>query len=167
MRSRAEADEEATRAARLPLAVAATAGALHAAFSLYWAAGGKWLIETLGERILSAFRGFEWVLFLVGAVKLAGAILPSWLNARGWPGGRLWRPLCWIGSGGLIAWGGANTVVANLVLTGVVTPDGGYHRPGMIGHGWLWDPLFLVWGVALAIGLWLSRRRTVTAEPSA
>lgn len=159
MSSPPEPSPAGTRAARAPLAVAALAGAVHAAASFYWALGGTWLLETLGERVLSAFRGNEWLLLIVGAAKLAGALLPVWLNERGWPGARIWRPACWLGAIGLIVWGGVNAVAANLVLTGAIVPDGGYDRPAMIGHGWLWDPLFLVWGVALAVGLWLSRRR--------
>ena len=57
----------------------------------------------------------------------------------------------------LVAWGGLNTVVGNLVLAGAIVPDGGFDRPGMVGHAFLWDPLFLAWGLALAVGLWGSR----------
>ncbi|MGO1553452.1 MAG: DUF3995 domain-containing protein, partial [Candidatus Corynebacterium faecigallinarum] len=71
---------------------------------------------------------------------------------------RIIRGISWAGSALLIVWGGVNTVTGNLVLSGLVEPDGGYDREGMIGHAWLWDPLFLVWGVALAAGLWFSRR---------
>ena len=53
----------------------------------------------------------------------------------------------------LILWGGVNTVTGNLVLSGTVEPDGGYDHDGMVGHAWLWDPLFFIWGVALVVGL--------------
>jgi hypothetical protein len=139
---------------------AATAGTLHALFSLYWAFGGGWLLETLGTRILDQFEELRWALVPVGVVKLAGAWVPVALDRRGWPRPRIWRPVCWTGVAILIAWGDVNTVVGQLVLTGVIDPDGGYDRPGMIGHAWLWDPLFLLWGAALAIGLWRSRGRT-------
>ena len=59
----------------------------------------------------------------------------------------------WVGAAVLIVWGGLNTVVGNLVLTGVIRPGSGYDRAGMIGHAWLWDPLFLAWGIALVMGL--------------
>jgi len=52
--------------------------------------------------------------------------------------------------------GGANTIVAALVLTGGIEPDGGYDRRAMIGHVFLWDPLFLVWGLLVA-GLYVTR----------
>jgi hypothetical protein len=61
----------------------------------------------------------------------------------------------------LIAWGGVNTLTGNLVLAGVVVPAAGYDRDSMVGHAWLWDPLFLVWGIALALALLLTRRRGV------
>jgi hypothetical protein len=69
------------------------------------------------------------------------------------------RVVSWAGAVLLILWGGVNTVTGNLVLSGIVEPDGGYDRDGMVGHAWLWDPLFLVWGAALAVGLWRTRRR--------
>ena len=54
-------------------------------------------------------------------------------------------------------WGGLNTIVGNLVLAGAIVPEGGFDRTGMIGHAFLWDPLFAVWGLALAVAL--ARRR--------
>ena len=49
----------------------------------------------------------------------------------------------------LVLYGGANTVVCNAVLAGVIRQDAGYDRAAAIGHAWFWNPLFLVWGVAL------------------
>lgn len=137
------------------LVVAALAGALHAAASLYWAAGGTWLLETLGTRVVETFGPIRWVLWPVGLVKLAAALTPMWLDALG----RLtrpWRVPCWLGAIALLGWGGANTVIANLVLLGVISADRALDRPdrpGLLGHAVLWDPLFLLWGAALAIGL--------------
>ncbi|MGI8459476.1 MAG: hypothetical protein ACR2LI_15380 [Propionibacteriaceae bacterium] len=54
-------------------------------------------------------------------------------------------------------WGGLNTVTGNLVLAGVVHSAGGYDRDAMVGHAWLWDPLFLAWGIAVAVTLLLTR----------
>lgn len=99
--------------------LAAALGTGHALFSAYWGLGGTWLLDTLG-RIVDQFRGLEWVLLVVAAVKLAASWVPVWLDAHGWPAGRLWRPLCWAGVGVLVGWGGANTVVGNLVLAGLI-----------------------------------------------
>ena len=116
--------------------------------------------EAVGRRRIahsSCFAQLRWVLLPVAAIKLAGAWVPLELQHRGWPGARFWRPLCWSGAAVLVAWGGSNTVVGQLVLAGVIEPAGGYDRASMVGHAWLWDPLFLAWGVALASGRWLSR----------
>jgi Protein of unknown function (DUF3995) len=137
---------------------AAACGVVHALFSLYWGAGGGWLLDTLGERIVNAFRGWEWLLLVVGVVKLVGAVLPWWLDAAGWPVRRWGRGLCWAAAVVLVGWGGANTIVGQLVLAGVIQPKGGYDRAGMVGHAFLWDPLFLVWGLCLGAGLVVGRR---------
>ncbi|WP_156384338.1 DUF3995 domain-containing protein [Marmoricola sp. Leaf446] len=134
------------------LVVAAVAGTLHAAVSAYWGLGGDALLETLGRRVVEQFADARWVLLVVAAVKLAGALVPPLLARRGRLG-RGWRVLCWLGAAVLVLWGGLNTVVGGLVLSGVIDPDGGYDRPAMVGHALLWDPLFLVWGIALALGL--------------
>ena len=70
--------------------------------------------------------------------------------------------LCWAGSVLLVAYGLANTAVANLALVGVVgsVDDLAATR----GHAWLWDPLFLAWGLALGVGLWQTRRRRARKE---
>lgn len=148
-----------TGRARGWLVLAALAGTVHALFSLYWAIGGDWLLETLGERIVTTFADMRWVLLPVGLVKLVAALAPLWLDRRGWPLRPLSRGLAWLGALVLVVWGGLNTVVGQLVLSGAIQPDGGYDRPGMIGHAWLWDPLFLVWGLALLVHLVGTRGR--------
>ncbi|HET7356690.1 MAG TPA: DUF3995 domain-containing protein [Nocardioidaceae bacterium] len=147
-----------TARAAWPLQLAALLGMVHGLVSLYWAAGGDWLLSTLGERLVATFADMRWLLAPVGLVKLGFAWLPLLLVSRSWPHRRWWRPLCWCGAAVLIVWGGLNTVVGNLVLAGAVRPHGGYDHAGMVGHAWLWDPLFLAWGLALAVGLVRSRR---------
>lgn len=152
------------RGALPALALAAAVGLVHAAFSLYWALGGSWLLETLGVRVVQTFADMRWVLLPVAAVKGGFALLPLWWHTRSWPLARLSRGVSWVGAAILILWGGSNTVVAHLVLGGVITPDGGVDRPGMLGHAWLWDPLFLLWGAALAVGL--ARGRSGGSPPA-
>ncbi len=154
----------ASRWTRAALVAAAALGLVHAAFSLYWALGGDWLLVTLGARIVSDFGDQRWLLFPVAAVKAVFAVLPVWLASRGWPWRLFSRLVCWLGAVVLAVWGGVNTVVGNLVLAGVVAPSGGFDRPGMIGHAWLWDPLFLAWGLLLAVGLLGTRSRRPRAE---
>ncbi len=147
------------RAGRLPhaLVVASVLGAIHAGFSLYWAGGGTFLVASLGTDLVEQFQGRQWLLAPVGVVKLLAALGPLALARSAWPARRVSRLVCWLGALLLIVWGGLNTVVAHVVLTGVITTDSGFDRPGMVGHAYLWDPLFLAWGVAVAIGLWVSR----------
>lgn len=133
-------------------------GAVHAAVSFYWAAGGEFLVWSVGTDLVTSFRGREWLLAPIGAAKLAGAVGPLLLARAGWPFRRFTRLVCWFGALLLLGWGGLNTVVANLVLMGVIRPESGFDRAGMIGHAYLWDPLFLAWGVALTLGLIASRR---------
>jgi hypothetical protein len=139
--------------ATLALISAATVGVLHGISSLYWAAGGDWLLATLGDRLVAAFTERRWLLIPIGILKIGFAVLPLALTACRRAHLRIWRALCWAGAAVLVAWGGANTVVGNLVLGGVIRPAGGYDHDAMVGHAWLWDPLFLIWGLTLAFGL--------------
>lgn len=150
---------------RAALLTAAVVGTVHGIFSIYWGFGGTWLVNTLGDDLVDLWQRHAVLLVPVGVVKVIAALLPLVL-VKGCAGPAPWwhralRYVSWAGAVLLILWGGVNTVTGNLVLGGVVVPDGGYDRAGMIGHAWLWDPLFLLWGVALGVGLWLSRRRLV------
>jgi hypothetical protein len=138
--------------------IAAGVGTVHALVTIYWAFGGSALLQTVGRDMVVLFAGRRWLLLPVAAVKLAVAVAPVVLDRRSWPWRPLTRGLAWSAATVLIFWGGINTVVGNLVLGGAIEPSGGYDRRGMIGHAWLWDPLFLLWGTALAVGLAGSRR---------
>lgn len=140
------------------LVAAGVLGAIHAGFSIYWSIGGTWLLSSLGSNMVTRFQGWEWILAPIGLAKLIAALAPIALARQGWPVRMFTRSVCWLGTLALIAWGGLNTVVGNLVLAGVI-PQSGYDRAGMIGHAYLWDPLFLAWGGSVAIGLFASRDR--------
>jgi hypothetical protein len=133
------------------LMIAAGVGTVHALVTIYWAFGGSALLQTVGRDMVALFAGRRWLLLPVAAVKLAVAVAPVVLDRRSWPWRPLTRGLAWSAATVLIFWGGINTVVGNFVLGGAIEPSGGYDRPGMIGHAWLWDPLFLLWGTALAV----------------
>jgi hypothetical protein len=51
--------------------------------------------------------------------------------------------------------GAVNSVAASLVLSGALQTNSPIDREAMIGHGYLWDPLFLAWGLLLAAGLYV------------
>src|SRR4051812_3856083 len=90
---------------------------------------------------------------------LGGDALADTVGA--WSQGVL-RLVCWAGSALLVAYGLANTAAANLALTGIMgaVDDLAATR----GHAWLWDPLFLAWGLALGVGLWQTRRRPAPSQ---
>lgn len=142
---------------------AALAGLLHAAFSLYWALGGGWLLDTVGAWAVELQEDDPVtagaVLAVVALTKAAGAVLPLLATRGRVPLAGLWRGLAWPGSVLLVLYGGLVTVVSCLVLAGAIEPDGGYDRAAMVGHAFLWDPLFLVWGGLLLAGLLATRRK--------
>lgn len=146
--------------------VAAVLGSVHAGFSLYWSAGGTVLVSSLGTALVECFQGHEWLLAPVGVVKLVAALAPLELARRRWPARAATRSVCWLGAFVLVAWGGVNTAIGNLVLAGVIKPNGGFDRTGMIGHAYLWDPLFLAWGTAVVLGLLSARAMRRNIEHS-
>ncbi len=143
---------------------AAAVGVVHAGFSFYWAAGGTLLVWSVGSDLLESFQGREWLLAPIGAVKLIAAVAPLALVWWRWPARVVTRSACWLGALVLVVWGASNTVVGNLVLTGAIRPESGFDRSGMIGHAYLWDPLFLAWGAAVAICLIATRGRAIKAR---
>lgn len=140
---------------------AAAAGLVHAGFSLYWAVGGRWLLDTVGQWAVDlghdrpAVAGVT--LVAIAALKTAAAVIPALATAGRIRPPRLWRGLAWPAAVVLTAYGAATTLTANLVLTGTLRSDGGYDHTAMLGHAYLWDPLFLLWGVLLAAGLFATR----------
>lgn len=152
---------------RMLVWAAGLAGGVHAGFSLYWALGGRWLLATVGPWAvdLSAEAPLTAgiTLGLVAMVKLMGAAIPIGVAYGRVPWPRVWRGIGWAGGLLLVAYGGVNSIVALAVLGEVIQPAGDYPAAGMMGHAYLWDPLFVLWGGALSLSLWLSRRalRTV------
>ena len=140
---------------------AAVAGVAHALPSLYWALGGTALVSTLGAWAADWQREAPMqvmvLLLLIFVLKLAGALLPL-ANERGrLPAPRLWRGVSWAGAAVLMAYGAVNVVAALAALTGVVEAGPTMDTAALVGHAFLWDPLFLLWGLLLARGVWTSR----------
>ena len=156
--------------ARAAVGVACGAGLLHAASSLYWALGGSWLLDTVGEWAVELVEESPLeaglLLGLIALVKATAAIVPVLVDRGRMPWPRFWRGLCWIGGPLLVVYGAVNVVVSVAVLSGLITPDGGYDTAAMVGHAFLWDPLFLVWGAALVTWLRLTDVRRLTTEES-
>lgn len=144
------------RAATLAFTAAAVAGLIHSAASLYWAIGGRWQLESVGGW---AVVGTGLGLGVLAVLKGLAAVIPALNERRHGNFYRAVRTCGWIGGGALVVWGGLSMLSAWAVLAGVITPSGGYDRATMIGHAAVWDPLFLIWGGALLIGLWVTGGR--------
>lgn len=133
---------------------------MHGLFSLYWASGGRWLLDTVGEWAIdlaeSGNRAVLLGLGVLGVLKVLAAWLPLVVAAGAGRRRRGRRALGWVGAVGLTAYGLVNTVTALAVLAGLINVVG-TDRLGQMGHAFLWDPLFALWGIALAAGLVLSR----------
>ncbi|KXP08258.1 hypothetical protein AXK57_17520 [Tsukamurella pulmonis] len=143
--------------ARTGFVVAAVAGSVHAAFSVYWGLGGDALLETVGS-VADGFAGRRWLLVVVGAAKGVAALVPLVLVLRCTAIPRPLRGAMWAGAVVLILWGAVNTASSGLLAAGVLPRStDGYDAAATLGHALLWDPLFLVWGLALAAGLWVTR----------
>lgn len=151
------------RVARAAVLVAAVAGLLHAASSSSWALGSRWLLPTVGGWAVEAGErdpvGSGLLLGGIGAVKTVAALLPLGLDRGrvGWA--PFWRTVCWVGGAFLVVYASVTIAVSVAVLFGMIRPEGGHDEAAMIGHAFLWDPLFLVWGLALLLWLLASRRR--------
>lgn len=158
-----------TRAHRLFIA-AAVAGVVHALPSLYWAMGGTALVSTLGEWAALWQRESPGevaiLLSLIFLAKLAGAALPL-ANERGLlPAPRLWRGLFWCAAALLATYGALNVIAALAALSGLIGTAATMDTTALVGHAFLWDPLFLLWGLLLAAALKTSRpRRASTGAP--
>jgi len=134
----------------------------YAVVSLYWAAGGRGLLGTVGgfaER-LARQGGAVPVLLAVAVVaaRAAGGVLALAL-ARPWTG---WCAACLLGASVvasvlLMGNGGLNVLAGRLVLAGVIRPAGAVDGAAMRWHAGVWDLWFQVWGIFLALaaaGYW-------------
>lgn len=145
----------AARAGAPSLLVATLVGLGHAGITFYWASGGQFLLSTVSDRATSIFDGNEQWLYPVGAVKSLFALLPFlYLLMRR----RLRKARIILGIGALILilWGGINTVTANLNFFGVF--DSSAEGNELIGHAFVWDPLFFIWGMAVVVLLVSTRK---------
>lgn len=140
--------------------VAAVLGSIHAGFSFYWAFGGSWLLEFIGEGAISFTRDQPvqaWLLlFFVGLFKVAAAWIPLLTFYGLLPFARAWRATAWVGSVFLIAYASLYLGLSAMQLAGEITTGQPIDRNGLIGHAFIWDPLFLLWGLALHLALIVS-----------
>lgn len=139
---------------------AAVPGVLHGVASLYWATGGTFLADTVGQWALDMYRAdpvaVGAMLAVIGVAKLIAAAVPIANDAGRLPAPRVWRGLTWAGAVGIILWGLQGMVGGLLQLAGVWPLT---DRMGAIGHAFLWDPLFALWGGLLVGALVRTRKR--------
>lgn len=144
---------------RTPLAIAAGAGLIHATTSLYWAGGGTWLIETVGDASARLEASGLTVALALGAAAIAKAALavaPLRLASSRVP---VVRGLLWVLALVLAVYGTVLTIAGLLALTGVFGEVA--DAVSLAGHALIWDPLFAIWGIALGLGLRRSGRSAV------
>jgi hypothetical protein len=151
-------------------------GLLHGAVLAYWGVGGTWLLDTIGGSLEEKGRaGDTGVMLAVWAgvvLVIVASVLPL-LALR-----RLTRPvwnritwlLAWAEAAILTLYGGVNTGVGLLALTGVLlAPDNADDRWALAWHTYLWDPWFLIWGLLVAAALLRGRQHpsqtATTADP--
>ena len=154
------------RAALLCAALACLLGLGHAAVSAYWAAGGTGLLDTIGGSLEDWGRRREpglvtalWLIALLKtAVALAAPVLASTRLPR-WTRARVPRVLSWTAAIVLTLYGGVLTVTGLLLEAGVLDTPADADRKALAWHTYLWDPWFLVWGLALAGTLRATRSR--------
>ena len=155
-----------SRRGMLPALAGLAVGLAYAAISVYWAVGGRWLLNTVGISLSQPGQAGHLAALLAvwgaAAVKAVAAVLP--LLAIGvWPrtanGGlrRLARVLTWIEAAILVGYGLVLTASGLLVQAGVIKAAAHADRLALKWHAYLWDPWFLIWGIFVFLALWRSR----------
>lgn len=119
------------------------------------------MVSTLGEWAVAwqreSPREVAILLSLIFLAKAAGALLPL-ANERGLlPFPRVWRTLFWCAAALLMTYGAVNTIAALAALGSFVGSADTMDTAALVGHAFLWDPLFLIWGLFLALALRATR----------
>lgn len=142
-------------------------GLAYAAVSAYWAAGGTWLLDTVGGVFehLAHSSGSVVLLgsWLVVLVKVVAAALPIVVVRELVPTSarRAVTGLAWTTGAVLVAYGSVLTMSGLAIQVGALHPGAHADRRALAWHAFLWDPWFLVWGLFVVAALrysTLSRR---------
>ncbi|MDW8544448.1 DUF3995 domain-containing protein [Staphylococcus sp. mip270_02] len=127
------------------------AGSLHSLATFYWAFDGDLGLTTVGYWTIEFKQNygvkFLIVLLFVGLLKLTATWAPIMLIFKE---NKLINIMSYIGGSFLIAYGSMNTISGWLKLLGVISVD---FKLSIIGQSFIWDPLFLLWGLGLLIFL--------------
>jgi len=136
-----------------------------AAVSIYWAVGGRALLDTLGGEIERRARAGDDLLLASNAVgaalKVLGGVLALAL-VQPWgerlPAGPL-QAVAWAAAAVLTVYGVLQTVAIVLVALDRVEPAEPLDTKALRWRMFLWEPWFLVWGVLLGAAAWHFRAR--------
>lgn len=150
------------------MVVALVIGLGQTLISAYWAVGGLWAIDTVGGAIEDLARSGDarasWLAWGATVLKACGVALLLVLAAH--RPTRIPRlPLLVAGWGAaavLTVYGGLLTVVGALASTRVIEIPADADRHALGWHLAFWDPLFLVWGIALGVVVRAFEHRTVS-----
>ena len=152
----------------LRLAQAACAvGLVYAAVSVYWAAGGAWLLSTVGETLGQQGRagdlGIIVAVWAAAALKFIGAIMPlAAVGVTPWRAAarrRQMRVLAWAEAGILTIYGLVLAGAGWLAQSGVIASTASVDHRALAWHAYLWDPWFLIWGILVTAALVRSRQQ--------
>lgn len=153
--------------------LAAALGLLFAVPSVYWGLGGTGLLDTLGgtieERALAGDRVMIAATWVAAIGKVIGGLIPLAL-VQPW-GQRLPRRLlrlaAWLVAGGLILYGAVQTLAIGLVYFDVLQPAEPLEARALRWRLFLWEPWFLVWGLAIGLTAWMYGRDDRDAKDAA
>jgi hypothetical protein len=148
--------------------LAALLPAAFALVNLSWAAGSPIGLSTLGgsvERLAVAGDRALLVANLVAVVVKLGLALLALLLVhpvgRRWPRTLLWTA-GWLSAVALILYGGLQMLGVLLAGTGLVPPASPMPAEVFWWRLLLWEPWFLIWGIALMVTLWPAGSRCVS-----
>jgi hypothetical protein len=144
-------------------------GLAFAAVSAYWAVGGRWLLDTVGRSLATSDASSlaRVVIWSAVAAKLVAALLPF---AAAGDEDRPWhataRALGWTEGVVMAGYGLVLTAVGLLVQAGAIGVAASADHEALRWHAFLWDPWFLLWGLAVLVVMLSSRQRADSATPS-
>lgn len=137
--------------------IAVGIGSANAAVTGFWLLGGTALLDTVGGEIESWGRGRTiGVLIILGLVLVAKAavtVLPVAVDRSHGRLRRLGRVIAWTAALLLTMYGGLLTLVGLVIQAGIVERAYDADDRALAWHAYVWDPWFLLWGLALVAWL--------------
>ncbi len=138
---------------------ACVVGVVFGIISFYWGSGGTLGLDTIGGKIEQMARAHDTAIFVAvwaaGVLKVVGAVLALAL-IRPWGRRLARRPvviLGWLAAIVLTLYGAVLVVGDALGASGAVTLSKPVAAKPLLWHLWVWDMLFLVWGILFAVAI--------------